>query len=1238
MRKHLLPLILAILVAGCATYKPKYLSDEGREDVPTSKEIEHTYYLIGDAGLSPLGGQNEALKAFENRLEKANKNSTAIFLGDNIYPAGLPDKKDSTVAYILAKSHLDAQIQTVENFKGRPLFIPGNHDWYTEGVVGLKRQEEYVEKKIKKDQPFEPESGCSIETIEYSENTLVIIIDTYWYLTNWDKRPDINDDCEIKTREGFFTELEDIIKKNRDKTTIIATHHPMFSYGVHGGQYSFRQQFYPKKSMSIPVPVLGTFINVLRRTTGTSTEDMQHKRYQSLIKRLITLAQFSEKVIIASGHEHTLQYIVEDNTIQIVSGSGAKKGATRLLNGSQFSTGMMGYAILEVYTDGSSRVRFYGIDETGEEKFLYTTQVLPPDRSINEEIFDTDFPEYVTASIYSPEETDVSGFHETIWGERWRKYYSTRVKAPTVLLDTLYGGLKPIRKGGGHQSKSLRLRHESGKEYVMRALRKSAELYLQAMAFKEQYVIGDFEDTTIEEIISDFYTGSHPYAPFTVGPLSEAIGLDHTNPVLFYIPRQPALEDFNTTFGDELYMIEEHVSEGHGEYVGWSKAKEVEGTLDMLNTLREDEKYDVDSELYARARLFDMLIGDWDRHTDQWRWALYEDPETGKEVFTPIPRDRDQAYSIMGDGLLMGIGTRLLPGLKLFEGFNEEIKSAKGLNSSPKTYMLDLLMLRETDLATWEEQARLIQNNITPEVIDRALDLFPDEVKDESVDMIKYNLLSRKSGLVNTAREFYAYINQYALVNGTDKDDYFTITSPEKGRTKIVVERIIEGEPTKKFFEKTYYDDITKEIWIYGLDDDDVFDVKGKQEIRLRIVGGQNNDVYKVEDGSNVHLYDYKKKPNTFNEAQSAKIHRTDDYGTNVFDISSIKSSMNQILPTLGVNPDDGVRIGFTNTYTFNGFKKNPFTQRHIFGASYYFATSGIDLHYSGEFAKILGNANLNLDARYTSPNFAINFFGLGNETVNRDDEFGLDYNRIKIEQLSFSPSLIWRGKFGSSVHLGGKIQRIQVEDTPGRFLVEGFIPINFQGFELDKNFIGAEIRYNYENMDNAAFPTIGMSTDMSAGYTTNLDGDDNFSYVIPSLSIYYKIVPSGKLVLASKWKAHFIIGDDYEFYQAASIGGNDGLRGFRHQRFTGKTSYYQNTDIRLSFGRRNTGFLPVGTGIYGGFDYGRVWLPTEDSDKWHTSVGGGFFVNAAGLISGNAALFNSADGIRFTFGLGFGF
>lgn len=1237
MKNYYLVVLCSLLLTNCATQKTKYANGVSKEEITTTKEVSHTVYLIGDAGLSEENKPNTALKLFKSKLNKADENSTAIFLGDNIYPAGLPDKKDFRVEYNQAKSYLDAQIETLENFEGRPLFIPGNHDWYSEGLKGLNRQEKYVKKKLKQKNPFLPENGCPITQVKVNDKLAIIVIDTEWYLTNWDKHPTMNDNCEIKSRAKFWEEVEGAIKKNRDKTTLIALHHPMFSYGPHGGQFSMKQQLFQGHS-KFPLPVIGTFINVLRKTAGASPADIQNKRYTEFKNRMVTLAQYSEKVIFASGHEHTLQYIKENNIPQIVSGAGAKNGVARVLNGSQFATGEMGYAALEIYADGSSQVRYFGADDTNNEEFLFGTQVLQPDRQAHNNNYKISHPSTASASIYSAEEIDKTGFFKTLWGERYRKYYGTEVTAPTVNLDTLFGGLKPVRKGGGHQSKSLRLRHENGKEYVMRAMRKVSELYLQSMVFQQQYVMDDLQDTFLQEFLQDFYTGSHPYAPFTIGPLSDAIGIYHTNPVLYYIPKQDALEEFNDSFGDELYMIEEHAGDGHGDLASYGFSDKLISTDEMLENLRDDEKYDVDAELYARARLFDMVLGDWDRHVDQWRWAEFKKKGKKKKTYKPVPRDRDQAYSIMGDGLFMGLATHLIPSLRLMEGFKEEIRSVKGFNSSPKTYVLDLALLNETTRETWLVEAKYIRENLTSEVIDNAFLSFPEEMRDETVTEIKRVLLKRVAKIEETADTYYRILNKYAVVIGTDKDDWFEIKYLNKNEVDVSAYRIIDGEKKKRFFHKKFSKDFTKEIWVYGLDDEDRFVVKGnhKSKIKVRLIGGQNNDKYDVGEGGGTVIYDYQSKKNRFKDVSKARVKLTDNYAVNTYQPLKMRSSQNQLLPVIGFNPDGGLKIGLTETYTYNGFRQNPFTQQHHVNAAFYFATSGFELGYKGEFANAFGKANFELDTRLTSPNFAINFFGLGNETENLDDELELDYNRVRYSTIKLAPSLVWRGQLGSKIRTGISYESIEVEETDNRF-INTFYQQNDE--ETQKSFVGLDGEYTYENSDNAAFPTLGMATSLHVGYKKETtDGSGSFGYIIPSLSFDYKLIPSGNLVLATKWKAHFTLGDDYEFYQAASIGGTDGLRGFRNQRFTGKNAFYQNTDLRLSLGKRRTGILPTTVGIYGGFDYGRVWQPNEDSDTWHTSYGGGFFVNAADIMSLRAALFNSADGPRFSFGLGFGF
>jgi hypothetical protein len=43
-------------------------------------------------------------------------------------------------------------------------------------------------------------------------------------------------------------------------------HHPLMSNGSHGGQ-SIEKQIFPLEQ-KIPLPVIGSFINLLRKTTG----------------------------------------------------------------------------------------------------------------------------------------------------------------------------------------------------------------------------------------------------------------------------------------------------------------------------------------------------------------------------------------------------------------------------------------------------------------------------------------------------------------------------------------------------------------------------------------------------------------------------------------------------------------------------------------------------------------------------------------------------------------------------------------------------------------------------------------------------------------------------------------------------------------------------------------------------------------------------------------------------------
>lgn len=1233
--------VLAVLVAisACATYKPQY-SDKNHKEVSfPDKEIDRTFYLIGDAGISPSGGMSGALTAFNKHIEgKATKNDFALFLGDNIYPSGLPPKGGK--GRIAAENALNGQIKSVANFKGEVLFIPGNHDWYSNGLEGLKRQEKYIEDALGKN-TFQPENGCPLESIDVGETIQLIIIDTQWYLENWNSHPTVNDECEIKTRERFLLELEGELKKAQNKTIVFAMHHPMYTNGTHGGKYAFKKHLYPFQK-KIPLPGIASFITQIRTQGGVSIQDRYNERYHELMNRLETMAIGVENLVFVSGHEHTLQYIenqgvAENESIkQIVSGSGAKESYAELSDNGLFSYGKQGFAEFTVFKDGSSWVRFFG-EENGEPKLLFTKEVYPPTETYDVSKLPESFPPVVEVSVYSKEETDVSGFFKSVWGDHYRDVYSTKIQAQVATLDTLYGGLEVVRKGGGHQTRSLRLKTKDGRELNMRALRKSATQYLQTVLFKDTYVQDDFEQTQVEQLILDFYTAAHPYAFMVVPDLSDAAKIYHTNPKLYFIPKHKHLGEFNAEYGGELYMIEERPEENYSHEKNFGYADDIESTHDIIEKIREDEEHKIDENAFIRARLFDMLIGDWDRHQDQWRWAQF-DMENGDHYYRPIPRDRDQVFSNF-DGALLDVMRIISGSTKQLQVYDDELKHIKWMNSAG--IKLDRVLIQQAGKEVWLEHAKFIQDNVTDDVIDRAFSKVPKEVQDKTLQEIKENLKGRRGNLQDIATRYYNYLNELVVLTGTDKDDYIEVTRIGDKETHVKISRIIDGKKDKVMVDRTFNKDVTKEIWIYGLDDKDVFEVTGKANnlIFIRLIGGQENDTYIIKNGRRIKVYDHESKKNTIKENKGASIRLTDVYKLNLFDFNKNITKTSLITPAVGFNPDDGFSVGVSYSLTTKGFQRNPFSQQHRFKGGYYFATSGFSLNYDGEFANIMNDWNLHIGGQFTSENFTNNFFGYGNETPNNDDELDLDYNRVKTSIYAVKAGILKKGNFGSDYGIRTVFEGIEIENTEGRFITDEFVPADNTAFYERRYFGGLEAQFNYESFDDKINPKKGMTFHLQLGGKTEFkDTKNTYGYLNSDLGFYNALTTNKKLVLKTDVRTQVRVGDDLVFYQAANIGGNNGLRGFRTERFTGKNALVGSADLRYSFPAFKTRTLPLQIGVFGGADVGRVWLRGDFSDKWHNDYGGGFWITAAESLSGTFNFFNSVEGLRFSFGFGLNF
>ncbi|WP_420551647.1 ShlB/FhaC/HecB family hemolysin secretion/activation protein [Tenacibaculum aiptasiae] len=1230
--KSFLYFITIMLLIGCASYNAKYADKTAPKTVTTNKKIAHSFYLIGDAGNAEMGKTIPSLTYFQEALNKSDKNSTALFLGDNVYPYGVPKKSSKERA--LAEHRIQTQIDAVKDFKGKPIFIPGNHDWYN-GLKGLKRQEKIVEKALGKNS-FLPEDGCGLKKVEINDDITLIIIDSRWFIADWDKHPTINEDCDIKTRERFIDEVWGLFKKNRYKNVVVAMHHPMFSNGPHGGSYSFKDHMKP-------FPILGTLKNGLRTHVGIQT-DIFNKNYTDFVKQLQTIAgDFRQNIVFVSGHEHNLQYI-EDNPVdenilnygkfkQIISGSGSKESAALANYGAQFTYGNHGYAILNYYTDGSAIVEFYSANEKDGNKLLFSKEIIKPKKTQEY----NSFPEYdahkefVETSIYDKESTEVSGFHKFMWGDLHREKYGKKVKVPVLELDKVYGGLKPIRRGGGNQTNSLRLENPDGKQYVLRSIVKDGSRIMG----------GILKGTFLVDVVQDIFTMSHPYAAFVIPDMAKSVNIYHTNPKLYYMPKQPILGQYNDIFGGSLYLLEERPAGDRSELDNFGNSKKIVNTFDVLEKIRKNGKHSVDQDWAIRSRLFDMIIGDWDRHEDQWRWASFK-TDDGKTFYRPIPRDRDQPFSKF-DGVMIPLFQQFAPLVKNMQTFEDDIKDMKWYNNYPRFF--DAEFLNKLTLDDWYKQADYIQKNLTDEVIENAIKQLPKSIYDIDGEETIAKIKARRNKLKDIAKRYYEKQAKIVYVVGTDKKDKFIIKRLNDDETNVTVFR-----KDNEIYNRTFKTKETKEVQLYGLNGDDEFLISGdvNDGILLRIIGGQDHDVYtddsKVSGWSKkTKIYDYKSKKNTVNPSSETADLRSDNYFKNTYNHRDINNNTTVVFPNIGSNPDDGFFFGATLTYTKQGFKKRPFGSQHIVSANYYSSTSGYDVEYNGEFTEFIGNWSLHLKAKVTSDNYSINFFGWGNDSSflmpTGDMDEDLDFYRVKRSELSFTPSLLRRLRGGSIVKLSASVEGYEIQNTPNRNITNfNQSPINI----FDTNyFLGGELSFTHNRVDNASFPTKGMNFEASIGAKTKSDDfDRRFGYIKSSLAFYQNLVQNRSLVFASEIGTHINIGNRFEFYQGATLGGDKSLRGFNRQRFTGTESFYHSNDLRLRFGRLNTGIIPMKIGITGGFDYGRVWSPySPNSTTWHTSYGGSVWLSGIDLFTMNISYFQgNSNEDRFAFGIGFSF
>jgi hypothetical protein len=341
--------------------------------VAPAQDVEQTLILIGDAG-KPAPGGEPVFKALTRELGREPERTTVIFLGDNVYPDGLPapDAPDR----IEGERKLDAQVDVVRTARVRAIFIPGNHDWAQEKPAGwdaIRREAARVDGSGAPKVEMLPKGGCPGPVVEdVGPRLRLVFLDTQWWLHAYEKPQPPDSGCPQDTEDEVLAALNEALQTAGERRVVVAAHHPLASGGPHGGYFSFRQHLFPltdrNKKLWIPLPVIGS-LYPLSRIHGASPQDLANDRNRQMREALESVFRGHPPLVYAAGHEHALQVLDGASARHLlVSGAGIynHESAVRKIEGTRFASSQAGFMKLEFEHGGRVRLSVLEVNGRGD--------------------------------------------------------------------------------------------------------------------------------------------------------------------------------------------------------------------------------------------------------------------------------------------------------------------------------------------------------------------------------------------------------------------------------------------------------------------------------------------------------------------------------------------------------------------------------------------------------------------------------------------------------------------------------------------------------------------------------------------------------------------------------------------------------------------------------------------------------------------------------------------------------
>lgn len=786
------------------------------------------------------------------------------------------------------------------------------------------------------------------------------------------------------------------------------------------------------------------------------------------------------------------------------------------------------------------------------------------------------------------------GLHRSFFGSKNRDLWIAPIRVPVLNLRTFEGGLKTGKAGGGMETKSLRFTSADGAEFIFRSVD------------KDTVNLGPgYDDVGIAvRTARDLISSTDPAASLIVGPLLDAAGVLHEAMVFVVMPDDTLLGKHRKVFANRLGTIARFPKMDKGDASGFADAIEIVDSDTLRRLLDRDPAEHVDATAFLTARLMDMLVGNYDRHPGQWKWARLQPAPAG--AWEPISRDQDKAF-MSETGIVPGL---LRMGMSNILTYESTYSGVRGLTWN--SFQLDQRLLGGLAKPVWDSVARALVGRISDSVITQAMQAMAPAYRWSAVALTA-KLRMRRDSLPVIADRFYRYLSDVVDLHATDAADRATITRIDDR----YVEVRLQASDGVTYYLRRFDARETSAIRLYLHGGDDEATVVGnvRSSIPLRIIGGNGSN--RLVDSSRVggkfhpaHLYDVgtvsgvSYGPDTlFNRrplvrAAGRLVELKKDHGGGFSPMVNL-----DINHDMGIIPSAGI------SWRRFGFRQVPYSSMVSLDGQYSFKNSGAVVALTAD-QRLEGSSLHFTEVARMSELEMLNFHGFGNSSPATS---GLapgvsaprtDYYALHQRQWLVQPAIGLALGATSDLRFGPVLQYAVTDSTPLRF-VTATLPYGAGRFGE----AGLRMSLSQDSRGPTHHhPHRGTVVDLNASYFPALwDVRSAFGSISAIGAVYFTIPVPMHPYLGLRGGAKKVFGD-YPFQEAAFIGGRSNVRSLDPQRYAGDAAFFARAELRLPVARF-TMLLPLNVGLLATEDVGRVYVKGDSPGGWHNDFGAGFWV-----------------------------